>query len=293
MDHHRKLIYLTSENQVKKIINEKIEIFCPNCQEKLKICWGNKRRPYFKHQGLPKHLSNESTLHQKGKMLLAQAGLAINAQVEIEKKVIQQEQERRVDVFMYPHLALEFQCSPLTVSVLKARNDFYRQQGWASLWILGPNYLKNKTIAPAALKFLKYQKKLGFYLIFLNVDRKKIIVYHHIRKYDWQRYHWITETCNNDQLFIYPFSQFVTSLPVISIKKTQFQLKKELRRKNRQLLNLQGICYEKGCNLLELPSKLFVTQGFWPIIDSKLVLNLYSFFKMPLPSLDLGQFPLL
>lgn len=293
LNYQGKLVYLTSMAQAQRLMAMEEEFYCPSCGGVLKICWGPKRQPYFKHQVFSAHLSNESSIHRQGKILLARAGLAIGVPVQLEKVLSQEGQVRRVDVLIGTQLAGEFQCSPLAIPLLKKRNDFYRQLGWQSLWVLGPQFLRARTIAPAALKFLKYHQKLGFYLLFLVVAQKKVIVYHHIRKYDWQKYRWVTETCPIEQLFIHSFAQKPVKLPEVPSAQTLKQLRKGLQRRDSRLLVLQELCYRHGYDLLNLSEDLIVPQGFWPLFNSKLELNLCQFFRLPAPTPNWSHFPLI
>ncbi|BDR55873.1 competence protein CoiA [Xylocopilactobacillus apis] len=264
------LVYLYSSAQAQNIIEKKEQFFCPNCQELLKVCCGKKNKPYFKH--LRKNFTplNESKLHQAGKNLLYTAWNEEGFSTQKEKVIITEEGERRVDVFVKPSLAIEFQCSPISGSLLKQRNDFYRNQGWDSLWFLGPRYFVERKFNTNSLKFLNYQENLGFYLLFLEADRKNVVMYHHIRKYDWFRFWGIKEKCSINQLFNYRFGNNLKNYHKVSVKQTKRQFAQALVYRDRNICELQRMCYEKGYDLMSLPDELFVPEGFPQYIDQNL-----------------------
>ncbi|BDR59017.1 competence protein CoiA [Xylocopilactobacillus apicola] len=286
------LVYLVSNAQAKKLLAEKSQFFCPNCQKPLKICCGSQTRPYFRH--LFKAVSNnESEIHERGKDLLGIVWQENGFEIEKEKIVITADEERRVDLFVCPSLAIEFQCSPLSVGLLRKRNNFYRRKGWQSLWFLGPAYLKGKCFGKNALKFLQYNQRLGFYLLFLEVETRKIQIYHHIRKYDWNSFDWIQENVSADQLFNFHFGKVHKKLKKVPVVMTKKQLAQNLAYRERQVCKLQSVCYEHGYDLLHLPDELFEPDGFAPIYHSKLAVNLYKFLNLEVPALKSEQFPLL
>lgn len=288
-----KLVYLNSKDQAESLIRSGDKFFCPHCQKQLKICCGNQSRPYFKHLIPVKFSLNESKIHALGKELLLKVWFDHGFEVDKEKVIISPNEQRRVDVFVKPNLAVEFQMSPISNHLLRQRNDFYRAQGWRSLWFLGSTYLNEHGFKNNALKFLQYNRRFGFYLIFLIAESKEIQIYHHIRKYDWNQFDWIFEKCPVDQLLDRSLGIINKKFKIVSVAQTKKQLAKLLGYCDQRVIMLQQVCYEHGFDLLHLPDNLFEPKGFSPVISSKLSNNIYDFLNLTVPTLKQDRFPLL
>lgn len=85
---------------------------------------------------LPKHLLGKQQIYEWA----AQRGW--QPQLEPYLKKIAQRPDILVQIHGQP-LALEFQCSPLSVQRLQERNDGYHSQGIRVYWLLGPAYRRH------------------------------------------------------------------------------------------------------------------------------------------------------
>ncbi|CAM2822677.1 competence protein CoiA family protein [Fructilactobacillus fructivorans] len=137
---------------------------CCECGELLVLRKGINKIPHFAHQSNSKCNSNEgeSYVHNLGKFRILHS-LPNGTRVEVYLPMIKQ----RADV-LYHHLAVEYQCSPITLKRLTERVSGYLSIGITSFWILGMKYYRKRLASPNVLKFLRYHKNTGFYLIYLD-----------------------------------------------------------------------------------------------------------------------------
>lgn len=142
---------------------------CPNCHGALLIKNGKQLPAHFAHRNNACVASEpESATHMRGKKLLARIGRAAGWQADFE--VYLPKIKQRVDVLLTrgeQQVALEFQCSPLSVDRLYERTAGYREIGLPVRWILGPRYLDYQ----AATKFARLAQGGGLYTEHLDVKR--------------------------------------------------------------------------------------------------------------------------
>ena len=147
MNSHHELVHIKQARFGEQYI-------CPECSQFLIIKTSQSGRPFFAHYHHSEYLRGESQNHELGKTQIFQwaSQRGWDPQLEAYLPAIKQ----RPDVLLRinnKQIALEYQCSPLSLTKIKARNHGYQIQGISVRWILGPRYQRK-------LYFPKCQFKL-------------------------------------------------------------------------------------------------------------------------------------
>lgn len=155
--------------------------FCPQCRQPVFLRAGQTCVPHFAHYRRSNcQLAHETALHLAGKQFLYRYFNQRHYQCQLEYflPTIQQ----RPDLLLTrgeQRLAVEYQCSPLSLAQLQQRTVGYQSIQLPVLWILGPGYLPNK-LQNRQLRFLNYTADLGYYLLFLTASQ--FLLWHHVQQ---------------------------------------------------------------------------------------------------------------
>ncbi|ARI78020.1 competence protein CoiA [Halobacillus mangrovi] len=183
VNHHGELtsLYQLTMDELRQIKSDTFH--CPNCHERLLIRAGPKVAPHFAH--FPKSncvlYKGESVAHEAGKWDLYHwmKRQSYNVELEVYVKEIQQ----RPDIlltFREKKIALEYQCSAISIKEITKRNQAYLKEGIFPLWILGINHLKQQShrnfLLNDFLRSFLYYFNDHFHLYFYDPDRKQMIV---------------------------------------------------------------------------------------------------------------------
>ena len=151
--------------------------YCPGCGQGVILRRGKHKITHYAHKkGNDCGFSEGETLeHLKGKEQIYQWAQKHhwNPQLEVYFPTITQ----RPDILLEINgqtVAVEFQCSPLSLEKLLARNEGYRQLRIPVWWILGSPYLRNlgnKKIVQFTQIFRRQ-----FVLLFWDVKRAQLVI---------------------------------------------------------------------------------------------------------------------
>lgn len=152
---------------------------CPGCQQPVLLRHGKHRIPHFAHKkhALCGFSEGETLEHLQGKKQIYQ-WLKINKwcpQLEVYLPQI----EQRPDILLKrksQRIAIEFQCSPLSLERMLERNTGYQQAGITVWWILGAPYFRrlgNQKI----VQFTQIYKGRPA-LLFWNTKTARLIIKH-------------------------------------------------------------------------------------------------------------------
>ncbi|MCQ9209143.1 competence protein CoiA [Granulicatella seriolae] len=168
--------------------------FCPTCQQEVFLRTRRDGRQYFVHsskkQTEDKH-QGESHLHKEGKLALYKwfHSYFTNSQMEFYIK----EEQQRPDILVtvaQQMVAVEYQCSPISLETMKKRNLGYENTDTSVFWFFGPQYMQVDRLNEILEYNLLYVESLGNFLLFFNDEQ--IELRHHItieeksRKYSYQ-----------------------------------------------------------------------------------------------------------
>lgn len=130
--------------------------FCPACQHPVQVRRGKVKITHFAHlPGANCAVSEgETSEHLIGKQQLYEWLLASCEEPQLE--VYLPEINQRPDLLLKKvGVAVEFQCSPLTIQRLQERNAGYRRLGIRPIWILGQPY-HHRLSRPKITQFTQY-----------------------------------------------------------------------------------------------------------------------------------------
>ncbi|RNF38478.1 competence protein CoiA [Planococcus salinus] len=171
----QKLFYLTDAYAREELLTlrNKEQFFCPICGASVILKIGDIKIPHFSHRSLSEcdaFSEPESSLHLQGKRLLHHFFHRHQLPVEIEKYLPAIRQ--RADLLVNGQTAVEFQCSPISVSHITKRTEGYKKLNIGTLWIKGVKEQTEDGIQLIRLKaheraFFQKNKGSSYLVLFL------------------------------------------------------------------------------------------------------------------------------
>ena len=286
---------LTAINQAGCLVNLVMDepqkndhFYCPGCQGQVRLKQGTILRPHFAHIILKDcHYAyeNESAQHLELKSALYRW---LKHEVAVEIEAILPELGQIADLLVEEKLALEVQCSSLSIQRLLERTKAYQDQGIEVLWLLGKDlWIKDKLTA-LQKQFLRFSQNMGFHLWELDLD-KQVLRLRYLIHEDW---HGQVQCLTK----IFPFEkgrllsilrQPYLPQPLLSFQGRMDQqlgryIAQQLYYQAPKWMELQRQAYERGENLLTQSPDDFYPQvrlpqsaiGFAQIRD-----NLESYYQ--------------
>lgn len=286
---------LTAINQAGCLVNLVMDepqkndhFYCPGCQGQVRLKQGTILRPHFAHIILKDcHYAyeNESAQHLELKSALYRW---LKHEVAVEIEAVLPELGQIADLLVEEKLALEVQCSSLSIQRLLERTKAYQDQGIEVLWLLGKDlWLKDKVTA-LQKQFLRFSQNMGFHLWELDLD-KQVLRLRYLIHEDW---HGQVQCLTK----IFPFEkgrllsilrQPYLPQPLLSFQGRMDQqlgryIAQQLYYQAPKWMELQRQAYERGENLLTQSPDDFYPQvrlpqsaiGFAQIRD-----NLESYYQ--------------
>ena len=286
---------LTAINQAGCLVNLVMDepqkndhFYCPGCQGQVRLKQGTILRPHFAHIILKDcHYAyeNESAQHLELKSALYRW---LKHEVAVEIEALLPDLGQIADLLVEEKLALEVQCSSLSIQRLQERTKAYQDQGIEVLWLLGKDlWLKDKVTA-LQKQFLRFSQNMGFHLWELDLD-KQVLRLRYLIHEDW---HGQVQCLTK----IFPFEkgrllsilrQPYLPQPLLSFQGRMDQqlgryIAQQLYYQAPKWMELQRQAYERGENLLTQSPDDFYPQvrlpqsaiGFAQIRD-----NLESYYQ--------------
>lgn len=262
------LIALDKNGQTVNILennNLKEPFYCPACKSPVRLKKGKIKISYFAHVSLQNCSSwseNESVQHLELKLGLYQ-WLRQKEKVEIEKYLPQIQQT--ADLLVNDKLAIEIQCSPLSLQRLKERTLSYRANGYYVLWLQGKDLWLKNSLTALQESLLYYSENRGFYFWELDLEREKVRLKSLIHQDLRGRLIYLTEEFDWFQgelleVLRLPFKETLDlCLKVPQSKGMQSFIQRQLYHQVAKWLKIQGEYYEVGENLLTLD----LDKGYW------------------------------
>ena len=264
---------LTALNENGKLLNLLMDepqkndhFYCPGCQGQVRLKQGTILRPHFAHVRLKACqyvYENESAQHLELKSVLYR-WLKNEGAVEIE--AILPELGQIADLLVEEKLALEVQCSSLSIQRLQERTKAYQDQGIEVLWLLGKDlWIKDKLTA-LQKQFLRFSQNMGFHLWELDLD-KQVLRLRYLIHEDWHgQVQCLTKAFPFEKgRLLSIFRQPYLPQPLLSFQGRMDQqigryIAQQLYYQAPKWMELQRQAYEKGENLLTQPLEYFYPQ---------------------------------
>lgn len=158
-----------------EIAGNPTDLRCPGCQQEVIFRHGRKNVAHFahRHADLCGFSEGETAEHLRGKKQLYRLTKQKGWRPRLEVYLPQIAQ--RPDILLEvagKRMALEFQCSPLSLQRLRERNEGYRQEGITVWWLLGSPY-QRKLGKQKICQFTQLINGQPF-LLFWNVKRRRL-----------------------------------------------------------------------------------------------------------------------
>lgn len=263
-------VALTQAGRLLNLIDEspkdRTSYRCPGCKEPVRLKAGSIVRPHFSHVRLKDchyHSENESQQHLHLKAALYQwLTKTETASLEHHLPALHQ----IADLFVNDQLALEVQCSSLSVAAIQKRTAGYREAGLQVRWLLGKDLWLKGRLTKLHKQFLYFSSNMGFHLWELD-EVEKVVRLRYLIHEDWHgRVQCLT------RFFPFGVGSFldILRLPYAQQEMVSFegQLDQELQTYIAQQLHYrtpkwmqrQETAYLKGENLLTQPLSAFYPQ---------------------------------
>lgn len=252
----------------------KTECYCPGCKEELIIKNGSIMMPHFAHKKNSLCLSfseNESEEHLKGKKIMADNCRKYKIEYEVEAYL--PELNQRPDLLINHRIAIEFQCSPLSIERFKERTLNYQSLGYQVIWILGNKLQFKDKISQLQRQFIYLSKEIGFYVWEMDVEAKTIQNKYFLVSSVWQNFF-------QTRLFQLEKENFlsIVRFPLEKHPKISYEIRskiacekridswnRQLNQKNKCTLSVQEYFYKKGLNIRNLP-EIIILPSFQSVV---------------------------
>lgn len=232
--------------------------YCLACHSQVRLKNGSVLRPHFAHvelQHCPYHHEAESFEHLELKASLYDWA-SKESKTEVESYLADFQQIADLLV-VDKNLALEVQCSSLSLERLKERSDAYRSHGYQVYWLLGKKLWLKERLTKLQAGFLYFSQNRGFHLWELDLSKKELRLQYLIHEDLRGRLHYQTE--------IFPFGQRslleVLRTPYLSQPMQQMAveldrtfltyIQQQLFYRHPKWMRLQEELYLQGHHLLE------------------------------------------
>ncbi|HEM4069873.1 TPA: competence protein CoiA [Streptococcus suis] len=253
------LVALDEDGQVFNVLENPApqgSFTCPVCGGLVRYKSGKVLRSHFAHVTLrdctyfsenesAQHLSLKSSLY---KWLQGQEEVELEAYLPATKQV--------ADLLVNQQLALEVQCSSLSISRLQERTMDYQQAGIAVLWLLGKDLWLGERLTNLHKQFLYFSMNMGFHLWELDDEKKELRLRYLIHEDLRGKVHCLTRVFPFGQgnlldILRLPFSkQTLTSMTCPMDEDLPRYIAQQLYYKSPKWLALQAEAYGRGENLL-------------------------------------------
>ncbi|HEM5309393.1 TPA: competence protein CoiA [Streptococcus suis] len=253
------LVALDEDGQVFNVLENPApqgRFCCPGCGGLVRYKSGKVLRSHFAHVTLrdctyfsenesAQHLSLKSSLY---KWLQGQEEVELEAYLPATKQV--------ADLLVNQQLALEVQCSSLSISRLQERTMDYQQAGIAVLWLLGKDLWLEERLTNLHKQFLYFSMNMGFHLWELDDEKKELRLRYLIHEDLRGKVHCLTKVFPFGQgnlldILRLPFAKQVVSYFTCSVDQDLLDyVAKQLYYRVPKWMNLQAEAYQQGKNLL-------------------------------------------
>lgn len=265
LDENDRLISLmTLERQHFSRLSRQV-LRCPACKSQVRFKNGQVKLPHFAHVSLATcqvFSENESAQHLALKRRLYH-WFSQTEQVEIEQYL--PDLQQTPDLLVNGALAIEIQCSSLSISRLRDRTATYQAHGYTVLWLMGQDLWLGESLTQLKQHFLYYSANAGFYYWELDLAqtclRLKSLIHEDLRG----QLYYVIQTFAFDcgqllAILRQPFAARTAQLMVNRLPHVQHYIARQLYYQNPKWLKIQACFYENGLNLLtltDLPTSVY------------------------------------
>lgn len=267
---------LVHANSINEGLQKKSSYCCPNCKEPVFLKKGALKIAHFSHFNHSKcqlFSEGETKEHLEGKQLLYEWFMRQGYPCQLEAYLPNLSQRPDVLVWITPikAIAIEFQCSSLSIKKMEERTVGYKKNGYDVFWIVGSHFKLKDRITASQRLFIYSNTQMTSCLFFLDVEKKTVILYSNIQ------YQNTTRRISYDSHIIKLNKFDLTELTILQ-KKLMTEIKnknvdiltssKELLEshhflnqgriyKTQEMVSFQKYIYLKGDSLISLPKEIY------------------------------------
>ncbi|MDR0922120.1 MAG: hypothetical protein LBM95_07050 [Lactobacillales bacterium] len=267
-----KVIHLLELEQTRIKAMKRQEFFCPGCKGRVILKCGEVKQPHFAHVHLTDcqmFSEGETPEHLALKEIFLNWA---NREYQAELECYLPELAQRPDILLDGLIALEIQCSPLTIERLVERTENYLLHKYKPIWLCGKKlHLKGK-LSTLQRGLLYYSPQVGFYFWEIDLQMREIRLCYHLeenfrRECVYSVQSWKFGTTSLREIFATPFQERKLTgrkYQSVSLVKAYYQrLFQQLKIQKKECVELQGEFYQGGQSLLQLP-----TYYYFPALSS-------------------------
>ncbi|EOL43702.1 competence protein CoiA [Enterococcus caccae] len=261
---NKKIITLLnlSREEIEQLKSE--SYFCPACGHPVQIKNGKVKVPHFSHykkSTCSLYSEGETVEHLSLKKMFANWCEEEGISYELEKYLPALNQ--RPDLLI-GNIAVEIQCSALSITRLVERTNTYQKNGYTPLWICGKKLVASHQILNELAKNLcYYSENLGFYLWTADWEQAELALYFHIEE-DWKKRPYASKkawTFYSEPLM--KILHFPSQGNIHVRRKYKMgnliqdyytDLNRKLYRRDKKIRLVQSTLYNKRFHLIQLPN---------------------------------------
>lgn len=164
---------------------------CPGCDSPVQLKRGEIKAPHFAHLSgaqCDTFSEGETAEHLRGKLQLRDFFAAeYEVQMEANLPVLHQRPDLLITKPNGKLLAVEFQCSALSLAKIRARTAGYRSRGIQVLWVLGSSYVTRKMTNPTVTKFMTVPLHGRPFVLFWECKQRRFCLWENLVQPDFQQ----------------------------------------------------------------------------------------------------------
>lgn len=238
---------------------------CPACKSQVHFKNGRIKIPHFAHVSLATcqyYSENESLQHLTLKKRLYH-WFKQTEQVEIEHFL--PELQQTPDLLVNKTLAIEIQCSHLSIQRLRERTEMYRAHGYTVLWLMGKDLWLDENVTELKRQLLYLTQNAGFYYWELDLQREKLRLKYLCHEDLIGRLHHLQREFDFDsgrllQMLRTPFASTSEKMTVQLSQDIRTFITRQLYYQSPKWLKIQEKYYQNGQNLMtvkDFPIKVY------------------------------------
>ncbi len=250
-------------------------LFCPGCKEPVMLKKGTLKLPHFAHfahAACASFSEGETREHLSNKFLLqVWSG---TGKLEAYLPQLKQRPDLLVD-----RLAIEVQCSPLSLERMIERTQNYQRHGYFPWWLLGLKLTPHKRWRSLQKAFSYYSVEKGIHLWSIDAGQKEIRLLYDIRWHFRLGCVYRVKTWSFMEKDFAQVRAFRTALQPFHWHNAdyRYQLQKKLLQDDPQTRELQKKFYLLGGNLQTLPDWCYQASLFHFYFADRLLFLRYCY----------------
>lgn len=249
--------------------------YCPSCKQPVHLKIGNVIRPHFAHfknSACDVFSEGETEEHIQGKIQLYKWLKKLGIKIEMEAYLPELRQRPDLLVFLGSQkIALEFQCSPISVEKVIERSLGYLDAGYKVIWILG-NKFKYASKLTAFQKVCLTNIKNKLVLCSYDVTKRELKYCYNFRMNQKQKMKCFRKKIKWGNRIELELGKHQTSRTnKINIKEEHFKLLKKLRYPRESLKPFVELLYRNKQTIISMPKEVYKN------VPSQWLIQTYSF----------------